>query len=320
MPPERRQLHPWARTLLLAALWLAVPAVAEEPPEPRWFQVNLLLFRHLYPDAAETWPRAALAIPPDWTRLAPPEAAAATPRVRPAVAPAQIAPRMLEAHRQLRNSRDFRPLAVLAWREALADNQSGPAVLIEVAGEPGTGDLPIQGWVRLRLNRYLHLQAQLWTLRRASEAGPGLPALTWGAPQLPTLAPAPPLPGSPVDFVLRDYRPLPFPSSGSAPLGIAQLLDIDPVVEITSMSQSRRMRSGELHYLDHPRFGLLVLVEPFDPEGAPPPPAAGPLPAWLRAPTHPITTTVPVLPEQNAPAAGAPPASLAPTPLQSRPW
>jgi hypothetical protein len=28
------------------------------------------------------------------------------------------------------------------------------------------------------------------------------------------------------------------------------------------LRQSRRMRSGETHYLDHPRFGLLVHVKP----------------------------------------------------------
>jgi hypothetical protein len=27
---------------------------------------------------------------------------------------------------------------------------------------------------------------------------------------------------------------------------------------------SRRMRSGELHYLDHPLFGLLILVTPLE--------------------------------------------------------
>ncbi|MDY6827909.1 MAG: CsiV family protein [Pseudomonadota bacterium] len=319
MPPETRQPQRWAKRLLFAALWLTTPTLAEEPPEPRWYQVNLLVFRHLYPDATETWPRTALEIPQDWTRLVPPEAVASTPRRRGAVATPQIAPRMLEAHRQLRNSRDFRPLAVLAWREALEENQSGSAVLIEVAGEPGI-DLPIHGWVRLRLNRYLHIQTQLWTLRRASDASPAMPALTWNAPQLPTLAPAFPTPDNPVDFVLRGYRALPFQPPRDAPLKIAHLLGADPVVEIASMSQSRRMRSGELHYLDHPRFGLLVLVEPVDPEYTAPAPAAGTLPLWLRAPTHPITTTAPPLPVQNAPTAGEPPASPGPTPLQSRPW
>jgi hypothetical protein len=29
------------------------------------------------------------------------------------------------------------------------------------------------------------------------------------------------------------------------------------------LQQSRRMRSGELHYIDHPRFGVLALITPY---------------------------------------------------------
>lgn len=36
------------------------------------------------------------------------------------------------------------------------------------------------------------------------------------------------------------------------------------------MQQSRRMKSGELHYFDHPEFGVLVLIEP-EPEPKPEP-------------------------------------------------
>lgn len=34
---------------------------------------------------------------------------------------------------------------------------------------------------------------------------------------------------------------------------------------IAHMNETRRMRSGEIHYLDHPKFGLLVTIEPTDP-------------------------------------------------------
>ena len=33
---------------------------------------------------------------------------------------------------------------------------------------------------------------------------------------------------------------------------------------ITTMRESRRMRSNELHYLDHPYLGLLILVTPLE--------------------------------------------------------
>lgn len=39
------------------------------------------------------------------------------------------------------------------------------------------------------------------------------------------------------------------------------------------LRQSRRMRSNELHYVDHPLFGIVAQVTPYDP---PPPPAAEP--------------------------------------------
>ena len=37
----------------------------------------------------------------------------------------------------------------------------------------------------------------------------------------------------------------------------------EPGTRVFPLRQSRRMRSGELHYIDHPRMGILVLVTPY---------------------------------------------------------
>lgn len=37
----------------------------------------------------------------------------------------------------------------------------------------------------------------------------------------------------------------------------------EPGTSVIPLRQSRRMRSGELHYIDHPRMGILVLVTPY---------------------------------------------------------
>lgn len=43
----------------------------------------------------------------------------------------------------------------------------------------------------------------------------------------------------------------------------ADLIYVDPATGIpVQLRESRRMRSNELHYLDHPRFGVLVQVSP----------------------------------------------------------
>ncbi|HEY9150800.1 MAG TPA: CsiV family protein [Gammaproteobacteria bacterium] len=39
----------------------------------------------------------------------------------------------------------------------------------------------------------------------------------------------------------------------------------DNQARVYSLRQSRRMRSGELHYIDHPRLGVLALVTPYTP-------------------------------------------------------
>ena len=36
--------------------------------------------------------------------------------------------------------------------------------------------------------------------------------------------------------------------------------------QIVSVKQQRRMRSGELHYIDHPRLGILIRIDPYQPE------------------------------------------------------
>ncbi len=41
--------------------------------------------------------------------------------------------------------------------------------------------------------------------------------------------------------------------------------DAVPAPPVFRLHQSRRMRSRELHYLDHPVLGMLVVARPFTP-------------------------------------------------------
>ena len=52
------------------------------------------------------------------------------------------------------------------------------------------------------------------------------------------------------------------------------------------MTESRRMRSKEIHYFDHPKFGMLALITPYEP-----PPEPEPLPELL--PQTPSEKTTP---------------------------
>lgn len=56
------------------------------------------------------------------------------------------------------------------------------------------------------------------------------------------------------------------------------------------LRQKRRMRSNELHYFDHPRFGVIALITPYEPVEVPPEIEAAPetnIPADIPAPAQP---------------------------------
>jgi hypothetical protein len=128
------------------------------------------------------------------------------------------------------------------------------------------GELPprLEGTLRLILSRYLHIEADLLYRepldeQAVAEAQPvdsgAMPfgndaAATEGTPKTP--------PAQQQDLFMIAEQ--------------ASSIEQQPLYRVYRMQQSRRMRSGELHYLDHPVFGLAVRVTPYEP----PKPASNP--------------------------------------------
>ncbi|MDA1076662.1 MAG: CsiV family protein, partial [Proteobacteria bacterium] len=85
----------------------------------------------------------------------------------------------------------------------------------------------LEGTLAVTIGRYLHLQANLWY-------------------QVPGLG------AEPVDIA--------FPPDGSASADLSA--SAFEHAGYMALSESRRTRSGELHYLDHPRLGVIVRIDP----------------------------------------------------------
>ena len=197
---------------------------------------------------------------------------------------------------RLRASRDYRPLLHVAWLQpafsrtrardariqSWRDAQSGTPLPF-----PRAGALPaIDGTVQIYRRRFLHLRADLLYWREGSGHRPDAGAAS--AP-LPSSEPAraqesegdatqgsetlagagasaaitvSPLPegrsiGAGADPNLaRD----PTRTPGAAPAGEHRGVVSTGPPEAFRMTARRRMRPGELHYLDHPLFGVLVIV------------------------------------------------------------
>lgn len=151
-------------------------------------------------------------------------------------------------------SRNEKPQAVHIYRgmeqadtqTSLAEPLVDPLVSADTAriDQAVASPLPLDGTVAVVLGRYLHVAADLVY---APEEAP-LPAAAPGTASPPPQVPAPtdiPTEEGTIDGALAD---------GEQP--------VVPKPLVYRMTQSRRMRSNELHYLDHPLFGMLIQATP----------------------------------------------------------
>ncbi|NIR29452.1 MAG: hypothetical protein GWN84_09115 [Gammaproteobacteria bacterium] len=276
---------------LLSLLALTGAAAAQEASgeeEPKWFTVEAVIFERTDPEGLKT---------EQWV------AHPGEPELGGTVELSDTAGRLLDAElsgdivglahafrslaggeRQLQGvvgrlerSQAYRPLMHVAWRQPGFSLEQSKAVHVHMGprllhprpegGEPSAPPFPmpsafaeeaapadaatmpsgnapetvagsaplstaLEGTLRLHLARYLHLQADLLYYRPP---------------------PADPLPADDSPATARNESPAGEPAAAEV---------WHPT--LFRLQESRRMRSGELHYLDHPLFGVLALVTPFE--------------------------------------------------------
>jgi len=150
--------------------------------------------------------------------------------------------------------KNFRILYHQGWSMPIYDRENSIPIQIK-GGEQYDNLFELEGSIRLSIARYLHLDAQLYL--REFEANqsnnqtrvPGYNELL-GQQSSSTV-------------VTQGSQVTPNPSL--ALLGFRQYR----VSSIIPLKQSRRMRSGDLHYIDHPRFGILIQLTPYNPAEEP---------------------------------------------------
>lgn len=272
-PPTRRL----AAALLALVLPIpALPAAAAEPEAERWYEVELIVFAHAdkrYLEA-EVWPEE-VPMPPTAKAVALIPAAEQPPQTLEQVQRFQHLGldelRMTGAFERMQASSLFEPLLHVGWRQPgmpldnplpvylHSDLHAAADAAEALAPAPG-GDMEpalapiedtpmaaprLEGTIALKLGRYLHLDTDLiYRLPReevveaASTVAPGDDDLELAAG----------------DRAGDDFPPL---------------VLAEPVTRDFRLNESRRMRSGELHYLDHPLFGLVARVTPYEPPAVP---------------------------------------------------
>lgn len=268
----------------------------EDLAEERWYQVEVILFAHTRSADDEIWRSdIALAYPPNWVKLKDPlalieqanqqadtqgpalhatdnsnqadsnhvtaEAVALPEPVDLQREPYYLLPDNLRAlnsqAQELKWSRAHRVLFHQAWRQPIVAQDRAPSLLI-AAGEPFGDHVELEGTFSISVSRYLHLSTNLWFTQ--FDHNYGQDQGEW--PQLPT----------PPD--LREYKLSQWEqNTNQSPWEQVRPLkdEYDKILatpyipsQITLLKQKRRMRSKEIHYIDHPKVGMIILVEPFE--------------------------------------------------------
>ncbi|MEH6635052.1 MAG: CsiV family protein [Halioglobus sp.] len=167
----------------------------------------------------------------------------------------------------MQRSGRYRTLFHETWVQPVADEERALPIILDRSGDTGQWPL-LQGSVKFYLSRYLHLQTNLW-LNTKGEYLPGV----WQMP-------APPLgPPSLVIEALPEPEVADNREQWSDTTTVADLVpegelaaetslvteDIGPIYPFRHavlMQQDRRMRSTEVHYIDHPLLGVVTKISP----------------------------------------------------------
>jgi len=249
------------------ALCTALPLAGRAQEEVRHYEVEMIIFASNDPRAAEgeTWaPPAKLRYPEPLQRLqeapsgteeeqgAPPDAALESPATAAGLQPLYLLDpgegSIGEIAQTLENTGYYRILLQWRWIQPITVGGENPHLLVRGGREYGA-HRELEGFLRLNHNRYLHLNADLWF---SSYGTPG------AKPQAPLPPPVPPpWPPETGAFEKKSWN-----IAESLDQGVQE--EQAPVLRTVRLKQHRRMRSQELHYLDHPLFGLLIKLNPYD--------------------------------------------------------
>lgn len=145
-----------------------------------------------------------------------------------------------DAMAHLRRLDRYQPLFHKAWVQNLTDRDHSPGILI-TGGDTFGRHTELEGFVKVSVERYLHVETDLWLHQFVPNFGQ---AKILQVPEVPTMNSQDNL-GFSLSSQYDEY-----------------LKDPYQVLRTVTLRENRRMRSREIHYLDHPLMGVIVVINP----------------------------------------------------------
>ena len=136
---------------------------------------------------------------------------------------------------RMRRSGDYAVLHHGGWLQAIPPRDSAQPLLIQLGASMPDATFELEGSVSVTLGRFLHFAAEVWLRQDSSDTR---------------------------DSVELEGEADSISGVQSASAGPER--SRTDAAGYALLSESRRMRPGEVHYLDHPWLGILVRIEPVE--------------------------------------------------------
>lgn len=278
---------PFAAFVLLAGALLSQTSAAQE----RWFQIELLAFSRQVPSQEEQWPtNIRLGYPHNIVELKDPDQPPASvitshaggdepvnaadisaDRETPAkpdierepfyVLPASERNLSRQATALQRNG-GYQVLFHQSWRQPINNSKNSPAIIIQGGSNYGQ-HTELEGSITFSLPQLLQINTRLWLTRFEPNYGqePGeWPALPKTPAQLRAELQAESALSASLFNEQNDWLSM---NTTTAPVEV-----VEPYLpqRVILLQEERRLRQGELHYIDHPLLGIIVQITPYAPE------------------------------------------------------
>ena len=168
-------------------------------------------------------------------------------------------------------SKDFEVLEFAGWKQPLIKNKTGIPLTIR-AGKQFGEHHEIEGQLTFRKNRYLHVKADIYMANYEKMTNISIQKWllnddfsTHSFSSITNNS----IPETITETITETTTSTPEKNSTKLETDVFFAINEKEINYIASniahMNESRRMRSGEIHFLDHPKFGILITVEPTDP-------------------------------------------------------
>ncbi len=173
---------------------------------------------------------------------------------------------------RLARRQNYRVLFHEAWQQIVTHESTAPSILI-FGGDKFGEHYELEGSINVNVSRYLHLQTNLWFSE--FQVNTGQSRYEW--PELPKN------PKTQLELINRTDESEEFSFTNNKSSLTTHSYSLEPwtniavnsdlpnflsspylPANITTLQQKRRMRSKEIHYIDHPTLGIIIKIIPYE--------------------------------------------------------